>query len=302
MTTDPAGAPTPFVLGVVGDSGSGKNTVADAVAGLLGPEHVTDLRLDDYHRFTREERAARGVTALNPMVHNTSLMQEHLLLLRQGRPIRNRSYDHADGTFGPIRLIEPREVVLVRGLLGYPSDELRALYHLAVFLQPDSELLFRWKRRRDVHSRGYTETDVLKAITAHLLDSKQYVLPQAERADVLVRHELVDPDAEDVEVLTSILLRRGAAEVVRAAGLLDGLEVEMREDGAESVIALPPDLPAERVEAWGRTRFPETYGASPAGVYVDDAGETRHRPPLAVVETLIAAMVEAMRAESVTTS
>ena len=47
----------PFVLAIVGDSGSGKSTVADAVTALIGPERVTDLRLDDYHRFTREERA-----------------------------------------------------------------------------------------------------------------------------------------------------------------------------------------------------------------------------------------------------
>src|SRR5690606_33947661 len=129
----------------------------------------TDVRLDDYHRFTREERAERGVTALNPVVHNFALMQEHLQLLRQGRPIRNRSYNHADGSFGPIRVIEPREAVLVRGLMGYPSEALRAMYHLAVFLHPEPELLFRWKLRRDVLFRGYTEAEVLKYIANHLL-------------------------------------------------------------------------------------------------------------------------------------
>ncbi|HET7321446.1 MAG TPA: hypothetical protein VFI96_03055, partial [Longimicrobiaceae bacterium] len=103
---------TPFVLGIVGDSASGKNTVADAVEQLLGPGRTADVRLDDYHRFTRAERAERGVSAVNPSVHNTPLMAEHLALLRQGRPIRNRSYDHSNGTFGPIRAIEPREVVL----------------------------------------------------------------------------------------------------------------------------------------------------------------------------------------------
>src|SRR5690606_17055586 len=100
----------PCLIAIVGDSGSGKSTVADAVTALLGPERVTELRLDDYHRFTREERAARGMTALNPAVHDLSLMDEHLRLLRQGRPIRNRSYSHADGSFGPIRVIEPREI------------------------------------------------------------------------------------------------------------------------------------------------------------------------------------------------
>ena len=104
--SDPRETPSgPCLIAVVGDSGSGKSTVADAVTELLGSERVTDLRLDDYHRYTREERAEKQLTALNPAVHNLQLMHEHLQLLRQGRPIRNRSYNHADGSFGALRLI-----------------------------------------------------------------------------------------------------------------------------------------------------------------------------------------------------
>src|SRR5690606_22797158 len=47
---DADGRPT-FVVGIVGDSGSGKTTVAEAIAELLGRDRVSDLRLDDYHKF-----------------------------------------------------------------------------------------------------------------------------------------------------------------------------------------------------------------------------------------------------------
>ncbi len=290
----------PFVLGIVGDSGSGKNTVAEAVSQLLGRREVADVGLDDYHRFTREERAERGVTALNPMVHNFPLMQEHLQLLRQGRQIRNRSYNHSDGSFGPIRVIEPSEVVIVKGLLGYPDDVLRSMYHLAVFLHPEPELLFRWKLRRDVLFRGYTEAAVLKYIASHLLDSKQYVDPQAERADVVVRYELPDWDAADTEVRTSVILRRDAADFARDPALfaeLAGL-VEPHLEGAEARIVLPAHLPADRVEAWVRARFPETYDPDRVGVFVDEHGAPRQRPHMAVVEVLIARLTEAMRSAS----
>jgi phosphoribulokinase len=286
---------TPFVLGVVGDSGSGKSTIADSVSKLLGSDRTSDVRLDDYHRFTREERAVRGVTALNPMVHNTSLMQEHLLLLRQGRPIRNRSYDHADGTFGPIRSIEPHEVVIVRGLLGYPTDEMRGLYHLAVFLHPEAELLFRWKLRRDVLSRGYTEADVLKSIARHLLDSKEYVLPQADRADVVIRQELPDWEAEDADVRTTIVLRRAAAAAVMEDDLLQGLDLDVRMENEEALVELPVELAADEVAAWGRRVFPETYDDGHVGRYSDDTGQPQQRPQLAVVEVLIAGLVESLR-------
>ena len=288
---------TPFVLGVVGDSGSGKNTLADAVAGLLGEERVTDVRLDDYHRYTRAERTERGLTALNPAVHNLSLMREHLQLLRQGRPIRNRSYSHADGTFGPIRTIEPREIVLVRGLLGLPSEEVRSLYHLAVFLQPEPELLFRWKLRRDVLSRGYTEAEVLKRIANHLLDSKQYVLPQADRADVVVRHRLLDPDAPDREIRTSLVLRRAVADIIRAGGIPAAFGAGTRvEEGPEGlVVDLDPELDRGVVEAWGQKHFPGRFDPRRVGTYEDEGGETGYRAQLAFVEIFVARATEALR-------
>jgi uridine kinase len=289
--------PQPFLLGIVGDSGSGKNTVADAVAELLGRDRITDLRLDDYHRYSREERAELGLTALNPLVHNFALMQEHLLMLRGGRTVRNRSYDHTNGTFGPIRQHEPKEIVLVRGLLGYPNDAIRDLYHLTVFLHPEPDLLFRWKLRRDVLSRGYREAEVLKSIASHLLDSKEFVTPQAERADVVVRYELPDWEAPDSEVVTGVTLRRRAADVTRENGILDRFPgVKRKDSGTEVLLRLETSISQDEVEAFGRDLFPATYHAELAGRYVDESGEMRRRPTLALVELLIARLAELMRA------
>lgn len=287
----------PELVAIVGDSGSGKSTVADAVATLLGPDRVTPIYLDDYRRYTREERRERGLTALDPSGHDFPLMQEHLQLLRQGRPIRNRSYNHANGTFGQIRAIVPREIVLVRGLLAYATDELRALYHLTVFLQPEPDLLFRWKLRRDVQSRGYTEAEVLKKIAQHLLDSKEYVLPQAERADVLVRYELPAWEAADDEIRTSVRLRGEAARVARETDLIAGLGPGARQVEVEGdvLIELSHALTQAEADAWAREAFPESYVAGRIGGYIDDEGGTPTRPPLAVVEVLVAKLVGALR-------
>jgi phosphoribulokinase len=287
----------PFVLAIVGDSGSGKSTLADSVTVLLGRERVTDVLLDDYHRFTREERALRGVTALNPIVHNFPLIQEHLQLLRQGRPIRNRSYEHANGTFGSIRTIEPKEIVMVRGLLGYPTEELRSLYHLAIFVQPEPELLFRWKLRRDVQTRGYTEAEVLKYIAHHLLDSKEFVLPQAERADLLVRHELPDWEAPDSEIVTSLVLRRVIAELAQREDLFGSLPgVRFHVEGDEVRVELGNDLVESQVDEWATAWFPETYSPERVGLYVDEHGMPVRRPQLAVLEVMVARAAELLRA------
>ena len=288
----------PFVLGIIGDSGSGKSTVAAGVQALIGADRVSTLELDDYHRYTRAERQELSLTALNPVVHNLTLMQEHLQLFRRGRPVRNRGYDHSDGTFGAIRTVEPNEVVIARGLLGFPSDELRAAYDLAVFLAPEPELLFRWKLRRDVKTRGYTEAQVLKHIAQHLLDSKQYVLPQAERADLVVRYEIPEWDAPDSEVRAALVLRRNAAEAVRSNGIGDrfGEHVAFEEGpGGELVLRVPPALPAELVDAWAADRFPDTFRPGALGCHMDEAGNETRLEPLAFTQVLIADLTQKLR-------
>ncbi|HET7461475.1 MAG TPA: hypothetical protein VFJ82_09500 [Longimicrobium sp.] len=287
----------PFLLGIVGDSGSGKSTVAAGVAALIGPEKVSTLELDDYHRHTRAERGELGVTALNPSVHNFPLMQEHLQLLARGRPVRNRGYDHSNGTFGGLRTVEPNEVVLVRGLLGFPTDELRSAYDLAVFLQPEPELLFRWKLRRDVKTRGYTEAEVLKYIAKHLLDSKEYVIPQAERADLVVRYEIPEWDAPDSEVRATLLLRRNAAEAVRSNGIAHRFNghVGFEEDGDALVVKVDAGLPPERVDEWASERFPETFTPAQLGSFMDEDGNDSRLVPLAFAQVLIADLTQKLR-------
>lgn len=297
----PAGQPAhyPFILGIIGDSGSGKSTVADGVRALIGPTRVTSLELDDYHRYTRAERVELGLTALSPTVHNLPLMQEHLHLLRRGRPVRNRRYDHSDGTFGSIRTLDANEVVIARGLLGFPTDDLRAAYDLAVFLQPEPELLFRWKLRRDVKTRGYSEAEVLKHIAQHLLDSKQFVLPQAERADLVVRYEIPEWDAPDSEVAVSLLLRRAAADAVRNdAGLarFDGqVQAEDSEEGDERTLRVSPRLSAAQVDAWAHDLFPDTHVPGMLGGYMDDEGGSGASGPIAFAQVLIADLTQKLR-------
>lgn len=287
----------PFVLGIVGDSGSGKSTVARGVRELIGPARVSTLELDDYHRYSRAERQELGLTPLNPMVHNLGLMQEHLQLLRRGRPVRNRTYDHTDGSFGPMRTLEPEEVVIARGLLGFPTDELRAVYDLAVFLYPEAELLFRWKLRRDTKSRGYTEAEVLKSIARHLVDSKMYVLPQADRADLVVRYEVPEWDAPDTEVRTTLIVRRRAADAVRNDGIHSlGEHVTMEDaEGGDLTVRVASTLPREVVDAWGRDRFPDTYEQASFGAYQDEAGAEGHLVPLAFTQVLIADLTQKLR-------
>jgi uridine kinase len=56
----------PIILGIVGDSAAGKTTLTRGIAQVLGPENVTLICTDDYHRYDRQQRAEIGITALHP--------------------------------------------------------------------------------------------------------------------------------------------------------------------------------------------------------------------------------------------
>ncbi|HVQ23080.1 MAG TPA: phosphoribulokinase, partial [Candidatus Saccharimonadia bacterium] len=76
--------PRPIILGVVGDSASGKTTLTRGLVRLLGQEQVSHVCLDDYHRYDRSQRADMAITPLHPDCNYMDIMAQHLKLLRRG--------------------------------------------------------------------------------------------------------------------------------------------------------------------------------------------------------------------------
>jgi phosphoribulokinase len=176
----------PIILGIVGDSASGKTTLSHGIAQILGPERVSVLCTDDYHRYNRWQRKELGITPLNPACNYLDIMGQHLRLLRAGEAILKPHYDHTHGDFGPPQYIVPRPFLIVEGLLGMYRQEMRDIYSVSVFLSPPEELRWRWKIRRDTARRGYTEAEVLRELEVREQDSAAYIRPQQEHADIVV--------------------------------------------------------------------------------------------------------------------
>ncbi|HZS59588.1 MAG TPA: phosphoribulokinase [Gemmatimonadaceae bacterium] len=175
-----------ILIGVAGDSGSGKTTFSAALAHKIGPSRVTSICLDDYHRYDRAERARLGITALSPDCNRLDLMARHLHALRAGQPIVKPVYNHAKGTFDPDEQLVPNEFVIARGLLALHTEDLRAAFGLTVFLDPEPALRVQWKIARDTAKRGYTVEQVMKEIERRESDVERYILPQRGYADVVV--------------------------------------------------------------------------------------------------------------------
>ncbi|HEY9618224.1 MAG TPA: phosphoribulokinase [Microcoleaceae cyanobacterium] len=176
----------PIILGIVGDSAAGKTTLTKGIAQVLGPENVTIICTDDYHRYDRKQRAELGITALHPDCNHLDIMQQHLSLLRTGQPILKPIYSHNSGTFEAPEYIKPSRFVIVEGLLGYSTRGARDCYDVKVYLAPPEELRAQWKVKRDTQKRGYTEAQVLAELEKREPDSEQFIRPQRQWADIVV--------------------------------------------------------------------------------------------------------------------
>jgi phosphoribulokinase len=285
----------PVVLGIVGDSAAGKTTLTAGVAAILGADRVASVCSDDYHRYGREERAARGITPLHPDCNHLDILEQHLGLLRQGQPILKPVYDHRDGSLAPPEHVEPRPFVVVEGLLGYHSPGLRDRYDVKVYLEPPEELRVRWKIARDTAKRGYTREQVLRQIAEREADTQAFVRPQRAFADIVVAFH--PPEAHAGEsgarlnarhLLRPTLPHPDLTPIVGHGG---GLRLERTRDAdgqLAEVLEIRGDIgnaEAERLEELLWSLIPEA-GQLRANVGAFDGGRMSH--PLALTQLLIA--------------
>ncbi|MDO8840835.1 phosphoribulokinase [Methanocalculus sp.] len=183
------GLDTPFIIGVAGDSGSGKTTFTKLIRIILGPSVVATITLDDYHRYDRKERSDKGITPLHPDANRFDRLASDIAALRRGEMIRKPVYNHTTGTFDPDVVFSPGRIIILEGLHTLFSEEIRNLIDLSIFVDPDRDVKYAWKIRRDVGDRGHSQEDVLAEIRRREPDYLQYVAFQRQYADLIVRIE-----------------------------------------------------------------------------------------------------------------
>jgi phosphoribulokinase len=203
------GGQRPIMMAIAGDSGTGKTTVTAGLAEALGPERITSVGADDYHRYDREERKELPFTPLNPKCNYIDIMEQHLQHLALGVPILKPIYDHDTGELTRPEYIEPREFVIVEGLLPLYTETARACFDATVYLDPPEEIRIAWKTSRDTKKRGYTEDEVREDLKKREPESEEFIRPQRAYADIVVRFAPIEERGEtaDDPLSATLLLR-----------------------------------------------------------------------------------------------
>ncbi|WP_457550190.1 phosphoribulokinase [Archaeoglobus sp.] len=175
-----------FIIGIAGDSGSGKTTFANGIKRMFGEDIVSHITLDDYHVYDREMRERLGITPLYPSANNLKLVETHLYMLKKGERIKKPTYDHKTGTFGEWEDFEPTPIVIVEGLHTL-YDGIRDYIDFKIFVDPARYIKRLWKIRRDVEERGYNREKVIEEIIRREPDYKRYIDFQKIYADIVIK-------------------------------------------------------------------------------------------------------------------
>ncbi|WP_448563108.1 hypothetical protein [Trichothermofontia sp.] len=109
---------------------------------------------------------------------------------------------------GSPEYIQPNRFVIVEGLVGYATRNMRDSYDVKVYLAPSESLRADWKIRRDTLKRGYTREQVLEQLRQWEDDSEQFIRPQRQWANVVVTFYPPSAESQDDLLLNVRLVLR----------------------------------------------------------------------------------------------
>ena len=178
-----------LVIGIAGGTGSGKTTLMKNILNRFG-DVVTVLSHDNYYRrldhMSYEQRCA--VNYDEPAALETELMAQHLEALRNGQTIDCPVYDFSQHNRSDQTMrIQPRQVILVEGILIFENQALRELMDIRIFVDTDADVRILRRIVRDVRDRGRSlESVVDQYLTTVKPMHEQFVEPSKRNADIII--------------------------------------------------------------------------------------------------------------------
>ncbi|MBN8656793.1 MAG: uridine kinase [Anaerolineae bacterium] len=180
----------PLIIGIAGGSGSGKTTVAQEILRRVGADRIAYLQHDSYYKDLSMLSSTQHseVNFDHPNALETELLIEHVIALREFKPVQVPIYDFSNDTRkSETFTIQPSNVILVEGILLYVEPELRKLFDVKLFVDADADIRFIRRLHRDITERGRSTQSVIDQYYATVRPMHlEFVEPSKRYADVII--------------------------------------------------------------------------------------------------------------------
>ena len=182
--------PRPYLIGVAGGSNSGKTTIASRLAEMIGPDHLSLVKLDSYYVERRDEPLEQRAAANydHPDAFDWDLLNDHLAALTAGASVEVPVYDYTTHARSDrCETVAAGRVVVVEGILVLWEPRLRERFDLKIFVDTPADLRLIRRLRRDVAERGRTPESILdQYLTTVRPSHERFIEPSKRYADVIV--------------------------------------------------------------------------------------------------------------------
>jgi len=194
----------PLVVGIAGGTGSGKSTVARAILESIPERNVAIIEQDCYYKdqshLPSEERV--NVNYDHPLAFDTGLLIEHVEKLISGQAIEKPQYDFTVHNRKKQSLrVEPRDIILLEGILILDSPKLRELMDIKIFVDTDADVRIIRRIVRDMRDRGRSlESVISQYINIVKPAHNEFCEPTKRYADLIIPEGGYNKVAVDIMV------------------------------------------------------------------------------------------------------
>lgn len=180
----------PIFIGISGGSGSGKTTIVNRIYSEVPEKSISIIEHDAYYKdqshITYDERCKTNYD--HPFAFDTDLFVEHIKDLKNGQIIEKPIYDYEIHNRKKEKIIiEPKEIIIVEGLLVFYEERIRDLLDIKIFVDTDADIRIMRRIMRDMKDRGRS----LDSIIAQYINTvrpahEQFIEPSKKYADIIV--------------------------------------------------------------------------------------------------------------------
>ncbi|EME8128229.1 uridine kinase [Enterococcus faecium] len=180
----------PIIIGVTGGSGSGKTSVSRAIFNNFPDHSIMMLEQDSYYKdqshLSFEERLNTNYD--HPFAFDNNLLIQHVGDLLNYKAIEKPVYDYVAHTRSQATIIqEPKEVIILEGILILEDERLRDLMDIKVYVDTDDDIRIIRRIKRDMEERGRTLDSVIEQyLTVVKPMYHQFIEPTKRYADIIV--------------------------------------------------------------------------------------------------------------------